>query len=101
MATLLVLLLLLAVPLTAFSTNVYYVTVDDAAGHEHSCPPHQICHNLFYYISQLGHYFTNNKKIKKIIFYRNQKDVVMKKSTTGPQCKPTRNKHGMVTRLTC
>ena len=34
-------------------------------------------------------------------FYRNQKNVVMKKSTTGPQCKPTRNKHGMVTRLTC
>ena len=28
------------------------------------------------------------KKLRKI-FYRNQKDVGMKKSTTGPQCKPT------------
>ena len=28
---------------------------------------------------------------------KNQKDVVMKKYTTGPQCKLTRNKHGMVT----
>ena len=52
MAALLVLLLLLAVPLTAFSTNdVYYVTADDAAGHELSCPP-QIWHHLSYYISQ-------------------------------------------------
>ena len=34
MAVLIVLLLLLAVPLTAFSTtDVYYVTADDAAGH--------------------------------------------------------------------
>ena len=46
------LLLLLAVT-TAISasftnTNVFYVTVDD----KQSCPPHQICHNLSYYISQ-------------------------------------------------
>ena len=50
MAALLVLLLLLAVPPTAFTANVYYVTADDA-GHQLSCPPHQICHNLSYYIS--------------------------------------------------
>ena len=63
MAALLVLLLLLAVPLTAFTTNVYYVTADDAAGHEQSCPPHQICHNLSYYISQPDHYFTSDTTI--------------------------------------
>ena len=58
MAALLVLLLLLAVPPTAFTTtDVYYVTADDAAGHEQSCPPHQICHNLSYYISQPDSYF--------------------------------------------
>ena len=60
MAALLVLLLLLAIPLTTFTADVYYVTADDAAGDEQSCPPHQICHNLSYYISQPGHYFTNN-----------------------------------------
>ena len=61
MAVLLVLLLLLAVPLTAFTTtDVYYVTADDAAGHEQSCPPHKICHNLSYYISQPDHYFTSD-----------------------------------------
>ena len=60
-AALLVLLLLLAVPLTAFTiTNVYYVTADDA---EQSCPPHQICHNLSYYISQPDHYFTSDTTI--------------------------------------
>ena len=60
MATLLVFLLLLTVPVSAFtSTDVYYVIADDA-GHEQSCPPHQICHNLSYYISQPGHYFTSN-----------------------------------------
>ena len=60
MAALLVLLLLLAVPPTAFTTiDVYYVTADDAAGHEQSCPPHQICHNLSYYISQPDSYFTS------------------------------------------
>ena len=63
MAALLVLLLLLAVPLTAFTANVYYVTADDAAGHEQSCPPHQICHNHSYYISQPGHYFTSDTAI--------------------------------------
>ena len=61
MAVLLVLLLLLAVPLTAFTTtDVYYVTADDAASHEQSCPPHQICHNLSYYISKLDNYFTSD-----------------------------------------
>ena len=61
MAVLLVLLLLLAVPLTAFTTtDVYYVTADDAASHEQSCPPHQICHNLSYYISQPDKYFTSD-----------------------------------------
>ena len=64
MAVLLVLLLLLAVPLTAFSTtDVYYVTADNAASHEQSCPPHQICHNLSYYISQPDHYFTSDTTI--------------------------------------
>ena len=61
MAALLVLLLLLAVPPTAFTTtDVYYVT---AAGHEQSCPPHQICHNLSYYISQPDSYFTSDTTI--------------------------------------
>ena len=64
MAALLVLLLLLAVPPTAFTTtDVYYVTADDAASHEQSCPPHQICHNLSYYISQPDSYFTNDTTI--------------------------------------
>ena len=63
MAALLMLLLLLTAPLTAFTANVYYVTADDAAGHEQSCPPHQICHNLSYYISQPGHYFTSDTTI--------------------------------------
>ena len=56
MAALLVLLLLLAVPLTA---NVYYVTADDA-GQEQSCPPYQMCHNLSHYISEPGHYFISD-----------------------------------------
>ena len=64
MAALLVLLLLLAVPPTAFTTtDVYYVTADDAAGHEQSCPPHQICHNLSYYISQPDSYFNSDTTI--------------------------------------
>ena len=64
MAELLVLLLLLAVPLTAFTTtDVYYVTSDDATGREHSCPLHQICHNLSYYISQPNSYFTSDTTI--------------------------------------
>ena len=63
MATLLVFLLLLTVPVSAFtSTDVYYVIADDA-GHEQSCPPHQICHNLSYYISQPGRYFTSDTTI--------------------------------------
>ena len=61
MAALLVLLLLLAVPPTAFTTtDVYYVIAHDRAGHEQSCPPHQICHNLSYYISQPDSYFTSD-----------------------------------------
>ena len=67
MAALLVLLLLLAVPPTAFTTitDVYYVTAHDAAGHEQSCPPHQqICHrNLSYYISHSDSYFTSDTTI--------------------------------------
>ena len=56
-------LLLLAVPLTAFTTtDVYYVIADDA---EQSCPPHQICHNLSYYISQPDYYYTSDT----IIFF--------------------------------
>ena len=60
MAALLVLLLLLAVPLTTSAANVYYVTADDAAGHDLSCPPHQICHNLSYYIFQPEYYFNSD-----------------------------------------
>ena len=60
-AALLVLLLLLAVSSTAFTaTDVYYVTADDAAG---QCPPHQVCHNLSYYISQPDYYFTSDTTI--------------------------------------
>ena len=60
-AALLVLLLLLAIPLTAFTTtDVYYVTADDA---EQSCPQHQICHNLSYYISQPDSFFTSDTTI--------------------------------------
>ena len=63
-STILVLLLLLAVPPTAFTTtDVYYVTAHDAAGHEQSCPPHQICHNLSYYISQPDSYFISDTTI--------------------------------------
>ena len=40
-----------------------------------------------------------SKKIKKISIEIKGYSVV--KSTTGPQCKLTRKKHGMVTRLTC
>ena len=54
------------------------------------------------YMHDIELHFTKKKKghkqeIKKISI----EDVVMKKSTTGSQCKPTRNKHRMVTRLTC
>ena len=60
-AALLVLLLLLTVSSTAFTTtDVYYVTADDAAG---QCPPHQICDNLSYYISQPDYYFTSDTTI--------------------------------------
>ena len=40
-----------------------------------------------------------NKKLKR--FLSKFKGCRVVKSTTGPQCKLTRNKHGMVTRLTC
>ena len=57
------------------------------------------------YMHDIELHFTKKKKghkqeIKKISI-EIKKDVVMKKSTTGSQCKPTRNKHRMVTRLTC
>ena len=75
MAALLVLLLLLAVPPTAFTTtDVYYVTAHDAAGHEQSCPPHQICHNLSYYISQPDSYFTNDTTI---IFLEGEHNIAL------------------------
>ena len=60
MAALLV-LLLLTVPLTAFTTpDVYHVTANDA---EQSCPPHQICHNLSYYLSLPDLYFNSDTTI--------------------------------------
>ena len=43
----------------------------------------------------------HKQEITRFLMNRNQKDVGIKKSATGPQCKPTRSKHGMVTRLTC
>ena len=39
-----------------------------------------------------------NKKLKKIL---KSKGCRVVKSPTGPQCKLTRNEHGMVARLTC
>ena len=62
---LLLLLLLLAVPSNASlnSTGVYYVTPSNAVGHEQSCLPHMICHNLSYYISQPQHFFTSDTSI--------------------------------------
>ena len=56
-----VLLLFLAVLPILEATDVYYVTAD-ANGHEQSCPPHQICHNLSYYISQPD-FFTSDTTI--------------------------------------
>ena len=55
------LLLSLAVP--SIATGVYYVTPNNAAGHEQFCLPHQICHNLSYYISQPQYFFTSNTSI--------------------------------------
>ena len=62
---LLVSLLLLAVPSIGLlnSTGVYYVTPSNAVGHEQSCLPHMICHNLSYYISQPQHFFTSDTSI--------------------------------------
>ena len=42
---------------------------------------------------------TQTRKLKR--FLSKSKGCRVVKSTTGPQCKLTRNKHGMVTRLTC
>ena len=43
-----------------------------------------------------------NKLLEKLKrFLSKSKGCRVVKSTTGPQCKLTRNKHGMVTRLTC
>ena len=42
---------------------------------------------------------TQTRKFKR--FISKSKGCRVVKSTTGLQCKPTRNKHGMVTRLTC
>ena len=42
---------------------------------------------------------TRTRKLKR--FLSKSKGCRVVKSTTGSQCKPTRNKQGMVTRLTC
>ena len=42
---------------------------------------------------------TQTRKLKR--FLSKSKGCRVVKSTTGPQCKQTRNKHGTVTRLTC
>ena len=61
MAALLVLLFLLVGPLTMITANdIYYVT---AFNSDKSCPPHQMCHNLSYYVSQPESYFTSNTTI--------------------------------------
>ena len=43
--------------------------------------------------------WTQRRKLKRFLSKSIGCRVV--KSTTGPQCKLTRNKHGIVTRLTC
>ena len=58
MAALLVLLFLLVGPLTMITANdIYYVKANNS---DKSCPPHQVCHNLSYYVSQPKSYFTSN-----------------------------------------
>ena len=42
---------------------------------------------------------TQTRKLKR--FLSKSKGFRVVKSTTGPQCNLTKNKHGMVTRLTC
>ena len=42
---------------------------------------------------------TQTRKLKR--FLSKSKGCRVVKSTTGSQCKLTRNKHGMVTRLSC
>ena len=56
------------------------------------------------YVHDIELHFTKskkdtNKKLKR--FLSKSKGCRVLKSTTGSQCKLTRNKHGMVTRLTC
>ena len=61
MAALLVLLFLLVGPLTMITANdIYYVTANNS---DKSCPPHQVCHNLSYYVSEPDSYFTSNTTI--------------------------------------
>ena len=40
--------------------DIYYVTANNS---DKSCPPHQMCHNLSYYVSQPNSYFTSNTTI--------------------------------------
>ena len=47
------------------------------------------------------HFTEKEKRTQTRIFPSKSKGCRVVKSTTGPQCKKTRNKHGMVTRLTC
>ena len=60
MAALLLLLVVSSALAITTSDSVYYVTPDNAA---QSCPLHQICHNLSYFISQPGYYFTSDTTI--------------------------------------
>ena len=48
------------------------------------------------HFTEKGHKQENKKR-----FLSKSKGCRVVKSTTGPQCNLTRNKHGMVTRLTC
>ena len=56
------------------------------------------------YMDDIELYFTENEKglkQEKKRFLSKSKGCRVVKSTTGPQCNLTRNKHGMVTQLTC
>ena len=57
------------------------------------------------YVHDAELYFTEKEKrtqIRKLKrFLSKSKGYRVVKSTTGPQCKLTRNKHGIVTRSTC
>ena len=52
------------------------------------------------YVHDIELHFTETKRTQTRKLKSKSKGCSVVKSTTGPQCKLTRNKHGMVTRLT-